>query len=548
MHNSRLLSSSARGFVLEHPFYTIPQNYMPLDQNAPSFNWDSPAFIKQLAQDTETLEAVGAMSNCSPKALKEALTHRATAVERVLHPTKKGMRELEFQRGYRQFRIPKKKEGQWRTITEPVGTLKAVQSEIFDILLRGAIISPMGQAGEPGFSAPDNTQQHAANRPRYLVNLDLKSAYPSISDQRIYGNLMAALSRTVEMRFPLLARDPEAYRRFISTVVSLITHNGRLPQGTPPSMKLLNIVMAKSDTDIQAYLQDPEQGLFSPVYTRYVDDLTVSWKEFTDMHEFWKRRRRIVDRLNKLIAFEAVVDTSDQVLSLVQAIDSIFSEIEDLSFVINNQKQRDWINQLLRDLLEILGAIKTTAQSQGSPKLENLINPLGERVKTYQLRIGNMKTEDTAGAVAWDLGKIVTHNGLTINPDKTKIFTPTSSESKQVTGLKIDSQGRIGIPKEKMETFMNIMRTAIHNPQALPLSYHADNYKKLGPVIIGCYQYVKHVKGGTVPVRFAHWFSQCQERYFPQANINVPVFSRVFNYQGEITDQDLLSAVRNPDN
>lgn len=141
--------------------------------------------------------------------------------------------------------------------------------------------------------------------------------------------------------------------------------------------------MAKSDTDIQAYLQDPEQGLFSPVYTRYVDDLTVSWKEFTDMHEFWKRRRRIVDRLNKLIALETEVHTSDQVLSLVQAIDSIFSEIEDLSFVINNQKQRDWINQLLRDMLEILGDIKTTTQAQNSSKLENLINPLSARVTAY---------------------------------------------------------------------------------------------------------------------------------------------------------------------
>ena len=60
-----------------------------------------------------------------------------------------------------------------------------------------------------------------------------------------------------------------------------------------------------------------------------------------------------------------------------------------------------------------------------------------------------MATEDTTGTIAWDLGKIVTHNGLTINPDKTEIFTPTSSNGKQVTGLKIDSEGRTGIPKEK---------------------------------------------------------------------------------------------------
>lgn len=95
---------------------------MPLDQNSPSFEWDSPEFITGLVRDKETLIAVGTMSNCSPKALKEALTHRATVVERVLHPTRSGMRELAFERGYRQFRILKKKAGEWHTITEPVGT------------------------------------------------------------------------------------------------------------------------------------------------------------------------------------------------------------------------------------------------------------------------------------------------------------------------------------------------------------------------------------------------------------------------------------------
>jgi hypothetical protein len=69
---------------------------------------------------------------------------------------------------------------------------------------------------------------HGANHPRYLINLDLENAYPSVSSERLFVNLREALRKKIDISFPNLS--PEEQDGMIDILVVLISHNNELPQ------------------------------------------------------------------------------------------------------------------------------------------------------------------------------------------------------------------------------------------------------------------------------------------------------------------------------
>lgn len=240
---------------------------------------------------------MGLLSNCHPDIIQEALRLRQNLEE--IYPSgdsETSFNDGYFQGGYHSFTIPKK--GGRRVIHEPADALKTVQAGIKDALLSQVQTYAGALGGETGKSFIENARLHARNQPRYLINMDLKNAYPSVKAERVFVNLRGALRKKLELSYPEWSESQK--ERLVDMIVILTTHNDEIPQGASTSMKLLNMVMAASDREISQFLHTSEAGLSSPLYTRYVDDLSVSWKEFQDMHEVWRKRGKILRSIKKI--------------------------------------------------------------------------------------------------------------------------------------------------------------------------------------------------------------------------------------------------------
>ena len=101
-----------------------------------------------------------------------------------------------------------------------------------------------------------NARNHLGRR--FVLNVDLKDFFPGITRKRIYARLRA---------------EPYGFHSRVANLIAALATNrfGRLPQGSPSSPIIANIVAAGLDADLANLC-----GSLGCRYTRYVDDITVS--------------------------------------------------------------------------------------------------------------------------------------------------------------------------------------------------------------------------------------------------------------------------------
>lgn len=153
---------------------------------------------------------------------------------------------------YRTYRIPKK-NGKFRTISEPVPELKAIQWTILERLNTIPLMDCV-HGFVPGRDIVSNAKAH--QQKRYVLNVDIKDFFPSIKAERYMKEL----------------RDEGAWdSEFLDWVEAVCFWEGSLPQGAPTSPVLANIYL--HDFDKRMLLLAEKLGL---TYSRYADDLTFS--------------------------------------------------------------------------------------------------------------------------------------------------------------------------------------------------------------------------------------------------------------------------------
>ncbi len=225
----------------------------------------------------------------------------------------------EYKNSYTTKKIAKR-NGKLRTINEPHAVLKKFQSLflsrwLYRIYFRGFLDHRI-YSFLPERSAVKNVRAHTKGNARYIIKLDLKDAFPSITSLLLSKSLEWAINREIlflkkdlpelkkwygrghERKFayprnPLfphkrvawfrkLIKNEKANERvddiisqFVFRLVPLLTYRDYLPQGAPTSPFLLNLVisyLALIDK-ISAYLKS--QG-YSSLVTAYCDDFTIS--------------------------------------------------------------------------------------------------------------------------------------------------------------------------------------------------------------------------------------------------------------------------------
>ena len=146
-----------------------------------------------------------------------------------------------------------KKSGGYRMIAQPSAELKALQGWILKNILDRLTVSPACKGFELKSSIIDNANPHIGALA--VLCLDLEDFFPSIKVNQIWS-----VFHTLGYNL-----------RIAGVLASLCTFQGALPQGSPASPKLSNLISIKMDKRLLGYAS--KRGI---IYTRYADDLSFS--------------------------------------------------------------------------------------------------------------------------------------------------------------------------------------------------------------------------------------------------------------------------------
>lgn len=156
---------------------------------------------------------------------------------------------------YHKVEIPKKKGGV-RVLDIPSVELKYIQRWILDNILDKIHISTYANGFIKNKSILTNAQLHVNSE--CVINIDLKDFFPSISFKQVFG-IFRYYGYTKELSY---------------TLSKLCTYQGTLPQGSPASPAITNILCLKLDKRLGELGKS-----FQASYSRYADDITFSGKK-----------------------------------------------------------------------------------------------------------------------------------------------------------------------------------------------------------------------------------------------------------------------------
>lgn len=157
---------------------------------------------------------------------------------------------------YWEYKIPKK-DGEIRTIMEPLPNLKEAQTWILHHILYNQKVHSFAKAYVPGKKLKENGKFHT--KKKLVVALDVKDFFPSITKHDV----------------------KEVFRSFgysdklSDLLAKLCCLNDSLPQGAPTSPYLSNLYLREFDDKVMKYCSENKI-----IYTRYADDMTFSGDNF----------------------------------------------------------------------------------------------------------------------------------------------------------------------------------------------------------------------------------------------------------------------------
>ncbi|EGO9008664.1 RNA-directed DNA polymerase [Enterococcus faecalis] len=159
--------------------------------------------------------------------------------------------KLEYQ--YHEVEIPKKKQGELRTLFLPSIKLKYMQRWILDNILYSQECNNEVTGFVPSKSIIDNAKPHIGQK--YILKLDIQDFFPSISKIRVF----------------LMFKHFGYTNDLSNTLSNICIYKNELPQGAPSSPYIANLVCKKMDSRFLGLCKKNNLK-----YTRYADDITIS--------------------------------------------------------------------------------------------------------------------------------------------------------------------------------------------------------------------------------------------------------------------------------
>lgn len=192
---------------------------------------------------------------------------------------------------YKSFCIPKKSGG-LRHINAPKTELmdalrrqKAMYEEDFHVLYHTSAFAYIKHR-----CAVDAVKRHQSNESKWFAKIDLHDFFGSTTLDFVMSMFSMIFPFSEVVKFP----EGEAQLR---KALELAFLNGRLPQGTPISPLITNVMMIPVDFKLTKAFRNYDKQRF--IYTRYADDFIISSKYDFDIHAVEKL---VVDTLQSFSA------------------------------------------------------------------------------------------------------------------------------------------------------------------------------------------------------------------------------------------------------
>ena len=179
---------------------------------------------------------------------------------------------------YIHFSIPKR-NGKWRKIDAPNDELMLALRELKTIFENdfNVLYHTSAYAYVPGRAAKDVAEYHRKHKGKWFLKLDFSDFFGSMKQDFVYKMIFQIFPFSEIIKLP----EGEAA---LKKALDLCFLNGSLPQGTPMSPMLTNIVMIPIDLRISNDLRKREEMDYREkdgqkntfIYTRYSDDIQIS--------------------------------------------------------------------------------------------------------------------------------------------------------------------------------------------------------------------------------------------------------------------------------
>ena len=186
----------------------------------------------------------------------------------------KNLHEVDRKSLYREFYLPKKSGG-LRKIDAPntslmvaLTELKAIFEDNYDCLYHTSAFAYIKKR-----STLDSIKRHQENQSKWFAKYDFSNFFGSTTPDFVYHML--------SMIYPFSSiMEDEVGCEALKTALDLAFLDGGLPQGTPLSPMLTNVVMIPIDFQLAKIFRDfrCNDKQVRCVYTRYADDILISSK------------------------------------------------------------------------------------------------------------------------------------------------------------------------------------------------------------------------------------------------------------------------------
>lgn len=235
-------------------------------------NFQAPAVVNANMANTKTYEYESASEHFTSNLDVDSLIHKLERYNQsVAHLREKDRHSL-----YDSFHIPKKSGG-LRKIDAPLPELmnalrqlKTIFEEDFHALYHTAAFAYVKNR-----STIDAVKRHQKNNSKWFGKLDLHNFFGSTTPEFV----MSMFSMVYP--FSEVVKVPQG-RQELRTALELAFLDGVLPQGTPLSPLITNVMMIPVDFKLSKAFRDFDKQRF--IYTRYADDFIISSKYDFDVH------------------------------------------------------------------------------------------------------------------------------------------------------------------------------------------------------------------------------------------------------------------------
>jgi hypothetical protein len=326
------------------------------------------------------------------------------------------------------YRKRRKQNGKKRRmISEPHEKLKKIQ-EVLQERLSFIPVSLSSTAGKSWDNAEKNADLHRYNP--YLITLDIKDAYPSMETNRIFKYLKwSLLGKPLDIRCPLL-ENQDQQELFVRAITHLCVSDNQLPQWAPTSNQIQNIVLRWVDTGIERKL--PELNASHVIYSRYADDITISFPYFTTKEVLNEKFHNYIKKLKELQNLEDL--------------DQILNSFSQDSFILTDRHEHKYLNSRIEEIKKIIE--DTNIPNDRREKYISIINNYKKQIRFSGWRIVD---------VSDNIIDILKDNWLKVNFKKTKHWTPQSNTDREINGLTFDINWNRWIDKKTRSRYIRLL-------------------------------------------------------------------------------------------